>query len=67
MMGVLIGQTEETAVHISTLKAIKRMTKEKDRVEIDDSQLVEASNYAAALQAWRAQSEAKSLDPPSPD
>jgi hypothetical protein len=51
MMGVLIGQKKGTSVHFSTLKAIKRMTKQKDRVEIDDSQLVAASTFAASLQA----------------
>ncbi len=51
MMGVLIGEKRGTGVHFSTLKAIKRMTKQKDRVEIDDSQLVAASTFAASLQA----------------
>jgi hypothetical protein len=51
MMGVLIGEKKGTGVHFSTLKAIKRMTKQKDRVEIDDSQLVAASTFAASLQA----------------
>ena len=63
MMGVLIGQTDGAAVHISTLKAIKRMTKQKDRVEIDDNQLVAASNYAASLQATPNQSSDLSLSP----
>lgn len=50
MMGVLIGQKKGSGVNFYTLKAIKRMTKQKDRVEIDDSQLVEASTFAASLE-----------------
>ncbi len=49
-MGVLIGQKQGSGVLFYSLKAIKRMTKQKDRVEIDDSQLVSASNYAASLE-----------------
>ena len=51
MMGVLIGEKEGSRVLFSTMRAIKRMTKQKDRVEIDDSQLVAATTFAASIEA----------------
>jgi len=39
-MGLLVGRVEGSKVKFFTLKVLKRLTKEKDRVEIDPSQLM---------------------------
>lgn len=48
-MGLLVGRVEGSKVKFFTLKVLKRLTKEKDRVEIDPSQLMAGAEFAASL------------------
>lgn len=52
VMGLLMGKEDinvENTLIISALKISRRITKQKDRVEIDHQDLIEASEYAASL------------------
>jgi len=51
MMGLLVGSVneEERVLTIRAMKLIRRLTKEKDRCEIDPQDLVAASEYAESL------------------
>jgi len=56
IMGLLIGQKDEmneTVLKLSALKISKRITKEKDRVEIEPQDMIEASEYAETLPGSR--------------
>ena len=54
IMGLLVGSVEGSRVTFRTLKVLKRLTKEKDRVEIDNDQLIAASDFAASLKVKKA-------------
>jgi len=49
VMGLLIGQTEETVVHIHASVLLRRIDKRKDRVEISPEQLSNASSDAERM------------------
>ena len=49
VMGLLMGKVEGEVVRLSSLTPIRRITKQKDRVEIDNNSLVAASRRAEEL------------------
>ena len=49
IMGLLIGKMENDVLVISALKVIKRLTKQRDRVEFDNTDLIAASEFAESL------------------
>jgi len=49
IMGLLVGKMVEDTLVISAMKVIKRLTKQKDRVEFDDRDLIAGGEYAGSL------------------
>ena len=49
IMGLLIGKMEEDTLVLSAMKVIRRLTKQKDRVEFDNRDLIAGSEFAESL------------------
>ena len=49
IMGLLIGKMVENTLVISAMKVIRRLTKQKDRVEIDERDLIAGAEFAESL------------------
>jgi len=49
IMGLLVGKMVEDTLVISAMKVIKRLTKQKDRVEFDNRDLIAGAEYAGSL------------------
>jgi len=49
IMGLLIGKMANDILVISALKVIRRLTKQKDRVEIDNRDLIAGTEFAESL------------------
>ena len=49
IMGLLVGRMEEDTLMISAMKVIRRLTKQKDRVEFDNRDLIAGTEFAESL------------------
>ena len=49
IMGLLVGRMEDDILMISAMKVIRRLTKQKDRVEFDIRDLIAGSELAESL------------------
>ena len=49
IMGLLVGKMNDDVLEISALKVIRRLTKQKDRVEIDNRDLIAGTEFAESL------------------
>eukprot|EP00092_Neocalanus_flemingeri_P025655 GFUD01027816.1.p1 GENE.GFUD01027816.1~~GFUD01027816.1.p1 ORF type:complete len:272 (+),score=74.67 GFUD01027816.1:48-863(+) len=49
IMGLLVGKMEGDTLVLSAMKVIRRLTKQKDRVEFDNKDLIEGSEFAESL------------------
>jgi len=49
IMGLLVGKMVEDTLVISAMKVIRRLTKQKDRVEIDNRDLIAGAEFAESL------------------
>ena len=48
-MGLLVGRMEDDILMISAMKVIRRLTKQKERVEFDNRDLIAGSEFAKSL------------------
>ena len=49
IMGLLVGKMVENTLVISAMKVIRRLTKQRDRVEIDNRDLIAGAEFAESL------------------
>ena len=50
IMGLLLGKLVQSTLVISAMKVIRRLTKQKDRLEIDSRDLIAGAEFAESLQ-----------------